>query len=37
MVLINYKKMMNIKESMLEDILQEGIEISNGFVLREKK
>lgn len=37
MVLINYRKMMNIKESMLEDILQEGIEISDGFVLREKK
>jgi len=37
MMLINYRKLMNIKESILEDILQEGIEISDGFVLREKK
>jgi len=37
MALINYKKLINIKESILEDILQEGIEISDGFVLREKK
>jgi hypothetical protein len=37
MMLINYRKLMNIKESMLEDILQEGIKISDGFVLREKK
>jgi hypothetical protein len=36
-MLINYRKLMNIKESMLEDILQEGIKISDGFVLREKK
>jgi len=36
-LLINYKTLVNIKESILEDILQEGIEISDGFVLREKK
>jgi hypothetical protein len=34
---INYRTLMNIKESMLEDVLQEGIKISDGFVLREKK
>ena len=34
---INYRTLMNIKESILEDVLQEGIEISDGFVLREKK
>jgi len=35
--IIIYNKLMSIKESILEDIIQEGIEISDGFVLRGKQ
>jgi hypothetical protein len=35
--LINFIKVINIKESILEDIIQEGIEISDGFIVREKQ
>jgi len=35
--LINFIKLINIRESVLEDIIQEGIEISDGFILREKQ
>jgi hypothetical protein len=35
--IIIYDKVMNIKESFWEDIIQEGIEISDGFVLRGKQ
>lgn len=34
---ITYRKMININESILEDIIREGIEISDRFVLREKQ
>jgi len=34
---INYIKRTNIKESILEDIIQEGLEISDGFVLKGKQ
>jgi len=34
---IIYKELRNIKESMIEDIMQQGIEISDNFVLREKQ
>lgn len=34
--MINYRKVINIKESILEDVIQEGMGISNCFVLREK-
>lgn len=34
---ITYRKMININESILEDIIREGIEISDGFVLSEKQ
>lgn len=34
--LINYRKLINIKESILEDVIEEGLKISDGFVLREK-
>ena len=37
MEVIIYKKLTNIKESIVEDIIQQGIEISDGFVLREKQ
>ena len=33
---IIYKELRNIKESMIEDIIQQGIEISDSFVLREE-
>ena len=32
--LINYEKVINIKESILEDVMREGLAISDGFVLR---
>lgn len=32
-----YKKLRNIKESIVEDVIQQGIEISDIFVLRENK
>ena len=34
---IAYRKLVNIKESIIEDMLQQGIEISDSFVLREKQ
>jgi hypothetical protein len=34
---IIYKKLRNIEVSIVEDIIQQGIEISNGFILREKQ
>ena len=34
--LINFIKVINIKESILEDIIQEGMKISDGFILGEK-
>lgn len=34
---IIYKELRTIKASIVEDIIQQGIEISNGFVLREKQ
>jgi len=34
--MINYRKMINMKESILEDVIQEGLKISDSFVLREK-
>jgi len=35
--MINYRKMINIKESILEDVIQEGMVISDCFVIREKQ
>ena len=35
-LLVKYRVMMNVKESILEDVLQEGVKISEGFVLRGK-
>jgi hypothetical protein len=35
-LLVNYRAMMNIRESILEDVLKEGIKISEGFVFRGK-
>lgn len=37
MEMINYRKMINIKESILEDVIQEGMVISDCFVIREKQ
>lgn len=34
--LINYTKKINIKESILEDVVKEGMKISDGFILRGK-
>ena len=34
---VTYRKLRNIKASIVEDIIQQGIEISDGFVLREKQ
>jgi hypothetical protein len=34
---IGYERLVNIRESLVEELLQQGIEISEGFVVREKK